>query len=454
MSATRSSPCPEDLLARLRASDPEHPTTDRDRAEEALRRHFRALGIKPPPVRWVADVPAGCAEVVAAAIVPGARGARWDRFTAALWAAIGEKGAEAPDWTDDTDWCHEDAGSMTAMISPEYLAAFMAFALRAYVARTASPGAPSTPAEVVGWAHTYCIAHASNHRALRHEATWERGQANAVFQAAATGCCRGASWALVPPEHAGVAREPWWQAWESAEAAAKGAAWSVILDNPPRDEWIWGGPLNGGREILPGFDDWAPRPLRPGDQDAAAFEAYRNVWFPILEAAAAGLWSCWILDAEVLAAPRPVLRFLDERLHSADGPAISWPDGAQLWFWRGVRVPRDVVETPEAITVPRMGAERNAEVRAAMIDRYGKDRFLRDAGARRVHEDAFGVLYRVEGLGGEPVAIVRLRNATPDPDGTFREYFLRVPPTMRTAREAVAWTFSLRESEYDPTVQA
>ena len=32
-------------------------------------------------------------------------------------------------------------------------------------------------------------------------------------------------------------------------------------------------------------------------------------------------------------------------------------------------------------------------------------------------------------------------NSTPEPDGTRRTYFLRVPPQMRTAREAVAWTF-------------
>jgi hypothetical protein len=32
-------------------------------------------------------------------------------------------------------------------------------------------------------------------------------------------------------------------------------------------------------------------------------------------------------------------------------------------------------------------------------------------------------------------------NSTPEQDGTYRRYLLRVPPTTRTAREAVAWTF-------------
>jgi hypothetical protein len=40
---------------------------------------------------------------------------------------------------------------------------------------------------------------------------------------------------------------------------------------------------------------------------------------------------------------------------------------------------------------------------------------------------------------------VQVTNATPEPDGTHRAYWLRVPPGMRTARQAVAWTFDLDE---------
>jgi hypothetical protein len=44
-------------------------------------------------------------------------------------------------------------------------------------------------------------------------------------------------------------------------------------------------------------------------------------------------------------------------------------------------------------------------------------------------------------------------NGSPEPDGTFRTYFLRVPPTVRTAREGVAWTFELTEHDYLPLEQ-
>jgi hypothetical protein len=46
--------------------------------------------------------------------------------------------------------------------------------------------------------------------------------------------------------------------------------------------------------------------------------------------------------------------------------------------------------------------------------------------------------------------MVEVINATPEPDGSRKRYWLRVPPYMRTAREAVAWTFGLSGKEYAP----
>jgi hypothetical protein len=37
---------------------------------------------------------------------------------------------------------------------------------------------------------------------------------------------------------------------------------------------------------------------------------------------------------------------------------------------------------------------------------------------------------------------------------TGRDYVLRVPPTMNSAREAVAWTFGMKAEEYQPISQA
>lgn len=49
--------------------------------------------------------------------------------------------------------------------------------------------------------------------------------------------------------------------------------------------------------------------------------------------------------------------------------------------------------------------------------------------------------------------MVEVVNSTPEPDGTSRTYWLRVPPATRTAREGVAWTFGVSEADYEPLVQ-
>lgn len=63
-----------------------------------------------------------------------------------------------------------------------------------------------------------------------------------------------------------------------------------------------------------------------------------------------------------------------------------------------------------------------------------------------VHVDDYGVLCeRADGR-----KFVRVINSTPEPDGSYRDYWLSVPSNMRRAREAIAWTFGLREEEYAP----
>jgi hypothetical protein len=44
--------------------------------------------------------------------------------------------------------------------------------------------------------------------------------------------------------------------------------------------------------------------------------------------------------------------------------------------------------------------------------------------------------------------VVEVVNATPEPDGTRKHFFLQVPAHMRTAREAVAWTYGMSEHAY------
>jgi hypothetical protein len=141
------------------------------------------------------------------------------------------------------------------------------------------------------------------------------------------------------------------------------------------------------------------------------------------------------------------------RLHSENGPAIKFSDGFELHSWSGVTISKQVAETPEELMFAAIQAETNAEVRRVMIERYGVARFISRASAQIIESDRFGTLYRYYMNDDEHLVMVKVTNGTPQSDGTFKEYFLRVPPEITTARAAVAWTFGMESDEYNPEIE-
>jgi hypothetical protein len=164
---------------------------------------------------------------------------------------------------------------------------------------------------------------------------------------------------------------------------------------------------------------------------------------------------CWPLERTVVLTERPhrLLRDDQDRLHADSGPALEYPDGFALWRWHGVRVPRWVVEQPGTITLERIRDERDVRTRRVLVERYGPDRYLREAGGEVVQRDHCGNLWRAELPGDEPLVMIEVRNATPEPDGSRRTFWLRVPPQVLTALEGVAWSFDLPPERYRPRVQ-
>ncbi|HYM24953.1 MAG TPA: hypothetical protein VEU08_17170 [Vicinamibacterales bacterium] len=138
------------------------------------------------------------------------------------------------------------------------------------------------------------------------------------------------------------------------------------------------------------------------------------------------------------------------RLHSENAAAVKYPDGWSIYAWHGVRVAEAVILRPETITVEQIHKEPNAEIRRVLLERYSFDRYIADSGAQPIHTDETGTLYRCELVDDEPLVVVRVKNATPEPTGEFKNYVLRVPPDVRTARAAVAWTFNQKPRSYKP----
>lgn len=140
------------------------------------------------------------------------------------------------------------------------------------------------------------------------------------------------------------------------------------------------------------------------------------------------------------------------RLHCEDGPAVAYPDGWKIYAIDGVLLPAHMIERPDELTVDVIDAEPNVEVRRIMIRRFGKERYLRDCTRGTV--DDFGALWMRRPANREPVALLEVINSTAEPDGTFKEYLLRVPPEMETPHQAVAWTFGMEPSEYRPAMES
>lgn len=167
----------------------------------------------------------------------------------------------------------------------------------------------------------------------------------------------------------------------------------------------------------------------------------------------AGWW--WPYENLAVISERPTALYRDEagRLDRGDGPAVGYSDDFALYAWRGMPVPGEFIAELASLTADRIRDEENAELRRVMLEFYGYDRYLSESGAEPVQRDETGILWRIPLTGDEDVVMVEVVNSTPEPDGTSRTYWLRVPPATRTAREGVAWTFGVSEADYEPLVQ-
>ncbi len=144
--------------------------------------------------------------------------------------------------------------------------------------------------------------------------------------------------------------------------------------------------------------------------------------------------------------PRLLVRDGQGRLHNATGQAIEYHDGWGFSAWHGVRVPEQVILSPERLSRQDYLQEENVEVRRVIQERMG-ERFVSELGGVVLDNSPRGTLYEVV-LPDDPERVARyvqVQDASSE-----RQYVLRVPPTIQTAAEAVAWTFQVAEQDYRP----
>ena len=157
--------------------------------------------------------------------------------------------------------------------------------------------------------------------------------------------------------------------------------------------------------------------------------------------------TCWLAERPDLLCGDP-----NDRLHDASGPALRFPDGWSVWAWKGVTIPGWMIARPDEITLDKIDAATNVQVRRCMIEIMTPQRYVALGGAARVAEDETGILWRKRWMASDAWAAVEVINATAEPDGTRRHFFLQVPAHLQTAREAVAWTYGMRPDVYSRLV--
>lgn len=85
----------------------------------------------------------------------------------------------------------------------------------------------------------------------------------------------------------------------------------------------------------------------------------------------------------------------------------------------------------------------NAEVRRAVIELVGYEKIVSEAKTLDESE-VDGTLLEIPLQEDENIVLLHVK----DPS-TTREYFLRVPPKMKTARQARAWTFGFEAEDFE-----
>jgi hypothetical protein len=198
----------------------------------------------------------------------------------------------------------------------------------------------------------------------------------------------------------------------------------------------------------------------------------------VLRAFIEGCWLVYWTDDTLYWAAKPTVQVDrsngNRRLHNASHAALE-SDVENLYFLNGVLVPAFVVVKPEWITLDHIIRESNAEVRRAMIERMGWDRFCELAQMKLIHVDELhsnfpsipvsesvapgarlvtgyrggaerAELLEADGVldfGDRPLRFVRLT----DPS-IGRQYVIRVRHDHARCYEAVGWTFGMSETNY------
>jgi len=150
--------------------------------------------------------------------------------------------------------------------------------------------------------------------------------------------------------------------------------------------------------------------------------------------------------------PTRIVWYKNGRKHGVDADVY----GSINYYYENIRIPTkfyQAMKDPDLLTVEEVLGHRNAEVKYVGVKIIGYDKIKKHKSCTIVDNcKKTGMeLFKISNIFEDPVCVLKVINSTAELDGTFKEYFLTVPPTMKTAKEAVAWTFRMEPKDYAPS---
>ena len=150
---------------------------------------------------------------------------------------------------------------------------------------------------------------------------------------------------------------------------------------------------------------------------------------------------CYLDEKLVVIMDRPCVIKQDDRnlSHCENGPAIAYLDGTEVYMWHGVRIKKNWI-VDRTLTASQALTETNIELRRVACEIIGWNNILEELPTKVIDRDAdpeIGTLLEVNipDIGKEKFLQVLC--------GTGRTFAIPVPPDMKTALEAQAWTWDL-----------
>jgi hypothetical protein len=150
--------------------------------------------------------------------------------------------------------------------------------------------------------------------------------------------------------------------------------------------------------------------------------------------------SCsWIYPFEktCIVCDRPTQLSIDseQRLHAEAEPAIQFADGYTLYAYHGVILPEKYGKLhPSQWQAQFLLEERNTGVRRVLIQEIGYARIFHELQAQQLDTWAEYTLLKINGADIEPMYLLKMTCPS-----TGFIHVLRVPPNIKSAREAIRW---------------